>query len=169
MRLRPYISAKDYRYVERWLQDRRIHSLWCAALVVYPLTEEALCAFLEKDAEEWGGCAFVATEDNGTPIGFFIYSVNTEDNSGFLKFVVLDDQIRGRGYGAQMLKLALTYAFEVTGVTSVRINVFDVNSGARKCYEKVGFVEKEYEKDVFSYAGENWGRYRMEISSDNLV
>lgn len=167
MRLRPYIPTRDYTYVEQWLRDERIHALWCAGLASFPLTEEGLGAVLKKGAEEWGGCAFVATEDGGRPIGFFVYSVNTEENSGFLCFVVLDARIRGQGYGTQMLKLALTYAFEVTGVSSVRINVFDVNSGAKRCYEKVGFVETGYEKDAFSYGGERWGRCRMEISREN--
>lgn len=166
MRLRPYISARDYEYVERWLKDERVHSLWCAGRIAYPLEEDALRAFLERDAKERCGCAFVATEDDGTPIGFFVYSTNTKENFGFLRFVVLDDRIRGRGYGTQMLKLALQYAFEITGVSSVRINVFDVNTGARKCYAKLGFVETGYDKDAFTYQNESWGRYQMEVARD---
>lgn len=161
MRLRPYISARDYPYVEKWVKDERVHALWSGGRIPYPLTQTELQSVLEQGGIEWGACAFTATEDDGTPIGFFIYSVNTVENFGFLAFVVLDDEIRGRGYGTQMLHLALRYASEISGVSSVQIHVFDVNAGARKCYSKAGFEEQSYEENAFSYGEEHWGRYRL--------
>ena len=92
----------NYEYLEHWVNDERIHVLWCAGLLPWPLTREALDAFLERDAREWGGFAYVATEDDGKPIGFFLYSANVKENSGFLKFIVLDPELRGRGYGVRM-------------------------------------------------------------------
>ncbi len=163
MRLRPYISERDYSYVERWLGDERVHALWCAGLIPYPLTRESLDAALKKDASEWGGCAYVATQDHGVPVGFFVYSVNEAENSGFLKFVVLDHELRGRGYGTRMLGLALKYAFEITGVSKVSIRVFDVNAAAKGCYEKLGFGEAGVEERAFVFGEEVWGRCHMEV------
>ena len=40
-----------------------------------------------------------------------------------------------------MLKLALQYAFDITGVELVQLNVFDENVVAKHCYEKIGFIE----------------------------
>ena len=82
----------------------------------------------------------MATGQDGEPVGFFCYSVNSKDNEGFLKFVVVDDQKRGMGCGKEMLHLALRYAFCITGVERVRLNVFEENSAAKHCYEKVGFT-----------------------------
>ena len=76
--------------------------------------------YLEKDAADWTGNAYVATEDDGTVIGFFCYSVNTETNAGFLKFVIVDSRKRGTGCGSAMVQLALQYAFVVTGAECVR-------------------------------------------------
>lgn len=164
MRLRPYISDYDYEYLEKWIQDERVHALWCANLISYPLSREALTSALEKSAREWRDSAYVATEDDGRPVGFFAYSVNLAENAGFLKFVVVDNELRGQGYGSGMLKLILEYAFHITGVSSVQLNVFDVNEAARRCYSKAGFTERSTAENVFAYKGESWGRCSMVIS-----
>ena len=94
MRIRPFIENKDYAYLEKWIDDEKVHALWCANRLPYPLTRENLRAFLEKAEADWTGSAYVATEDDGTVIGFFCYSVNTETNTGFLTFVIVDGHKR---------------------------------------------------------------------------
>ena len=163
MRLRPYRSNSDYEYVAEWLKEERIHALWCANLLPFPLSKDALDAFLEKDAEVWGGYACVATGENGIPIGFFMYSVNENENSGFLKFIVLNGELRGKGYGTQMIRLALKYAFEITGVDFVQLNVFKCNEAAMKCYAKAGLRMRAVEEAAFRYREERWDRCNMMV------
>ena len=109
----------------------------------------------------WNGCAFVATDDDGTLLGFFVLSENVSDNSGFIKMVVVNHELRGRGYGDRMIKLLQKYAFEIAGVSSLRINVFDVNKSARKCYVRNGFAEDGFTPNAIAFHGEIWGRYHM--------
>ena len=108
--------------------------------------------------------AFVATDDCGSRIGFFRYSLNTDSSEGFLASVIVDDKLRGKGYGREMIQLALRYAFEITGAESVQLNVFNENTEAKRCYERIGFVERYVEKDVFTYKDELWSRCNMTIS-----
>ncbi len=164
MRLRPYIPLKDYEYLHKWVSDERVHALWCTNHIPYPMTSKELQDVLDKDALEWGGCAYVATEDDGTLVGFCVLSVNVVNNTGFLKFVVIDSELRGKGYGAQMLELLLKYAFDIAGVSSVQLNVFDVNANAKKCYLKAGFVEDSFCADAFTFKNETWGRCHMVVS-----
>ena len=103
------------------------------------------------------------TEDNGEAVGFFCYSVNVEDNTGFLKFIIVDGRKRGAGYGKKMLQLAVRYAFLLTGAEPVGLNVFEENSAAKHCYESVGFIETSTKKDIFTYNNESWGRCRMTV------
>lgn len=166
MRLRPYIHTKDYETVHKWINDERIHALWCANLIPYPMTEDAFRNALEKDAMEWDGCAFVATDDDGTLLGFFVLSENVSDNSGFIKMVVVNHELRGRGYGDRMIKLLQKYAFEIAGVSSLRINVFGVNKSARKCYVRNGFAEDGFTPNAITFHDEIWGRYHMVLPID---
>ncbi len=169
MRIRPYIESRDYEYIEKWIDDEKIHALWCANLIPYPITKENLHSFLEKNAIDWTGSAYVATEDDGQVTGFFCYSVNTDNNTGFLMLVVVDSKKRGAGYGKKMLQLALQYAFNITGVDSVRINVFSENAAARHCYEKIGFVDESTSDNVFPYKDELWSRCHMIIEKRRFV
>ncbi len=164
MRIRPYIPSKDYAYLSNWIDDERTHAFWSANRFPYPMTQTAFHDFLEKNAADWTDSAYVATEDSGQPVGFFCYSVNTETNIGFLKFVIIDKTKRGKGYGKEMLNLALQYAFQITGAKAVQLNVFNENTLAKQCYEKVGFVERAVDKDVFSYQNELWSRCNMIVS-----
>ena len=164
MRIRPYIPNKDYEYISKWIDDERTHAFWSANRFPYPITSQSFHDFLEKISMEWADSAYVATKNNGQVVGFFCYSVNTEDNIGFLKFVIVDKAKRGTGYGKEMLHLALQYAFQITGATAVQLNVFNENIAAKQCYEKVGFVEKTVDKEVFAYKDELWSRSNMIIT-----
>ena len=164
MRIRPYIPSKDYEYVSQWADSERTHAFWCANLLPYPITQNSFHDLLEKNAIDRADSAYVATENNGQPIGFFCYSVNPADDTGFLKFVIVDQAKRGKGYGKEMLHLALQYAFQITGASAVQLNVFNENVLAKQCYESIGFVERKIEKDVFSYKDELWSRCNMVVS-----
>ncbi len=161
MRIRPYLPNKDYECVASWLGDEKVHAFWCAGLLPYPVTAEAFHALLEKNAKLWTDSAYVATADDGQVIGFFCYSVNPEDNTGFLKFIIVDNTKRGKGYGKEMLALAQQYAFQITGAEAVQLNVFAENAPAKHCYEKAGFVERSLDRNAFAYKGELWSRYNM--------
>ncbi len=164
VRLRPYIPSKDYAYIHSWVTDERAHALWCANLIPYPMTAEKLHGVLERDAADWGGCAYVATADDGALLGFFVLSIHVINNSGFLKFVVINNEFRGKGYGVQMIHLIQKYAFEIAGVTVIQLNVFDVNTSARKCYARSGFIEDNCVENIFAFHDESWGRCHMVVS-----
>lgn len=161
MRIRQYIESRDFAYLLKWVDSEKIHALWCANLIPYPITREDFHGLLEKNAQEWSDSAFVATEDNGEVTGFFCYSINVNDNTGFLKLIIVDSAKRGTGCGTEMLRMALQYAFEITGVQAVRLNVFDENGKARRCYEKIGFVEENSLREKFPYKDEVWNRCHL--------
>lgn len=168
MRIRPYIPDKDFEYVSKWIDNERTHAFWCANRLPYPITQQFFHDFLEKNAIDWTDSAYVATENSGQLIGFFCYSINTEDNIGFLKFVIVDKTKRGNGFGKEMLNLALQYAFQITGAKAVQLNVFNENSLAKQCYEKVGFVARNMDKNVFPFKDELWSRCNMIISKQSF-
>lgn len=154
MKLRPYIPDTDFDEIKNWITDERTHAMWCANRMSFPP---------EKNC--FSSDAFVATSDEGEPIGFFCYSVNSDINEGMLKFIMNNPKFRGKGYGKEMLRLAVAYAFEETNVDAVGLNVFSVNERARKCYESVGFVERRTDKDAYVYKDELWDRCNMIIKN----
>lgn len=160
MRIRPY-QNKDFDIISQWITDERSHALWCANLMPYPLEKNSFDALLQEAEERFGDSPFVATTNDGQVVGFFCFSVNLHTNEGMLKFVVIDNTMRNKGYGCEMLKLAIKYAFEIAKADSVHLNVFPENPGAKKCYEKVGFKERTLTENAFSFKDESWGRCNM--------
>ena len=57
----------------------------------------------------------------------------------------------------QMKKMA----FEELGVSLVQLNVFDTNPGAKRCYEKAGFMIESFTENSLVFCEESWGSYRM--------
>ena len=160
MRLRPYRTS-DYEYISRWITDERSHVLWCARLMPYPLTREIFHGFLRRIAEESGECGFVMSENDGTPLGFCVIAINDGENSAFIRTIVVDSQKRGQGLGCAFLQLVQAYVFDICNVEMLRLNVFDTNPAARRCYEKAGFAEDSLTPDAFDFGEEKWGRVHM--------
>lgn len=47
----------------------------------------------------------------------------------------------------KILNLAVQYAFQITGTNAEQLNVFNENALVKQGYEKVGFVERNMDKD----------------------
>ena len=75
---------------------------------------------------------------------------------------MVDDTIRGKGYGYQMLQAGLRYAFEFLEAYRVTIGVFEQNDPAYNCYKRVGF------HDVKVAPGEPWNVIEMEITKEEF-
>ena len=163
MRIRPY-QNKDFNTISPWITEERSHALWCANLIPYPLEKKGFDDLLQEAEERFGDSPFVATTDDGQLVGFFCFSVNLNTNEGMLKFVVVDNAIGNKGYGCEMIKLAVKYAFEIAKADAVQLNVFPENPSAKKCYEKVGFKERTLTENAFRFKDELWGRCNMVIT-----
>lgn len=158
MRIRPYNEQSDFMQIKNWISDERSHALWCANLLPFPISADSLRQYLEEHENDRG---YVYVDEEDCPVGFFIYVVNEQEKSGFLKFIIVNNKLREQGHGTGMLRQFLRIVYDNTDVSSVKLSVFDVNAGARKCYEKAGFTLMENTPDAFSYRDEMWRRYIM--------
>ncbi|MFK7992592.1 MAG: N-acetyltransferase family protein [Granulosicoccus sp.] len=62
--------------------------------------------------------------------------------------IVVDPEYRGRGVGGQLFSKLVTYA-ESENYLTIRLDVIDTNSGARRLYERLGFCEEKTETFEF--------------------
>ena len=161
MRLRVFSPEKDFEPVRSWIADERMHAMWCAGRFQYPLDRTSFTEVLSA-ARKNGETAFVAEED-GRTVGFFCYSPDHDSGEGRLKFVIVDPERRGKGTAREMLRLALSHAFDETGAAAVRLCVFPENVPAKKCYEKSGFTEVYTAENAFAFREESWSRCTMII------
>ena len=82
------------------------------------------------------------------------------------KFVVVDPDVRGKEVAQKMLRLAVKQAFDNPEAERVQLNVFPENPRAKRCYEKAGFVVRNFTPDAFTYKDETWGRCNMVFNKE---
>ena len=162
LRLRPYKHC-DAERIAGWITDRDVFLKWGGERFgEFPVTAEMID---RKYTQENGDCAepdnffpWVAFDDENGMVGHFIMRYIHGDRR-ILRFgwVVVDSAARGKGYGTEMLRAGLKYAFEILGAETVTIGVFEGNEPAHRCYRKAGFADKGIRES------EPWNVIEMEI------
>ena len=150
LRLRPY-KAGDAQTITTWLKDEFALRQWSADRYgSYPITPADMNAYYDNE------------KDSGRSWGMrFPHADSLEELR--LGFVIVDDAQRGRGYGKEMLSLAVRYAFEFVGVQKVSLGVFENNTAALHCYEACGFRRVEREQvEQYRCMGEVWRCIELE-------
>lgn len=165
MRLRPY-KACDAQVITTWLKNEYAFRQWSAdRYEKYPITPDDMNLYYDKDKnseKSWGMTAFC---DTGV-IGHFTMRYPDENNPDEIRlgFVIVDDKERGKGYGKEMVSLAVRYAFDFVKVKKVSLGVFENNAAAINCYRACGFKEvKLQEMESYRCMGEVWNCIEMEL------
>ena len=164
LRLRP-CKKGDERYLADWFTTPRMLAMWCRDHFTYPLTSQQLERYYNKLEQDPSAFIMMALNENGDPVGSFRLSrVNYQEKSLHLGLIVIDQNRRGQGLGEAMVSFAVRYGKEFLGMERITLNVFDCNPGAKRCYEKVGFVVEQFTKEGFIFEDEVWGSSLMVYS-----
>ena len=85
---------------------------------------------------------FTAFDETGI-VGFFTLR-NPGKSFEELRFgfVIIKPDMRGKGYGKDMLRLGIKLAFDVYGAKRASLGVFENKLAAYNCYKSVGFKDK---------------------------
>lgn len=150
--LRPYKSC-DAQAIAKWVQDKDVFMMWGGERFGdYPITAKIID---QKYRADNGDCAepdnfypWTAFDDNGVVGHFIMRYINGDHKVIRFGWVVVDSAVRGKGYGTEMLRLGMKYAFEILGAEKVTIGVYENNTPAHTCYQKVGFVDVGVVKDA---------------------
>lgn len=164
LKLRPFIKS-DSDTIVTWIGDESMFRKWSADRYDhYPILPEDITKQYSEAHEAGILYPFTAFDEDGI-CGHLIMRFLGEDRIRFGFIIVAPDR-RGKGYGREMLRLALKYAFDILGAKDVSLGVFDNNPKARCCYESVGFTAAEKHKTEFLFHEEKWLNTEMVISAD---
>lgn len=167
LRLRPY-KACDAAIISGWTKNEKSFYQWSAGRFgTFPMTPDVLNAHYAQTENSDSFFPFTAFDETGV-VGHLIMRY-PEENRDVLRFgfVIVDDARRGRGYGKEMLLLALKYAFEILRVKKVTLGVFENNPAALHCYQAVGFRLLPSEPAAYySVMNEEWKCLELEITKE---
>ena len=173
MTLRPF-NINDATTILSWCKDKHAFRLWSAdRYKEFPAQPEEMMEQYEGDnmypltAVVGDERLRVGEQSSGMIIGHILLRFPSEDKSVIrFGFVIVDDLKRGKGYGKQMLRLAIDYAREELGAKQITLGVFCDNLSAVGCYKSVGF--RITGEDAYSIDGEEWKGYEMEIQLEKI-
>ena len=140
------ITAEDpeerARVEVRWQGDTELHRLSGVEPALME-SKKKLKEMFEKQIEEGFKSQrypfSVRTLDDDTHIGFFGLWVNLIHNEAWVGIGIGEREYWSKGYGTDMMKLCLRYAFTELNVHRVSLGVHEYNPRALRSYEKAGF------------------------------
>lgn len=156
--------------------DEDFVKLWAGRAYQYPLSVEQL-----KDVYKDG--------INSVRSGVFIYQIydevisndwlgsvqfvrmNMELKQAYIgRFMIRSEEWRGKGLGKAALREMVRIGFEDFGLETIKLNVFDVNTRAIRCYESVGFSRGIVTEHVYtSKSGQSWSNMEMSLNKADWV
>ena len=143
MTLRPF-NINDAPTILSWCKDKHAFRLWSAdRYKEFPAQPDEMM-------EQYKG-------ENMYPLT----AVVEEEIIIRFGFVIVDDSKRGKGYGKQMLRLAIDYAQQELRAKHITLGVFCDNLSAVECYKSVGF--RITGMDSYLIDGEEWKGFEMEL------
>lgn len=106
-------------------------------------------------------CFAIETLDSGRFIGRCdICRVDWKARVAVVGILIGDKRYRGKGYGSDAMEVLIRFCFEEMNLNKVRLDVFSLNTGARRCYEKCGFgVEGVFRREIYAH-----GQYHDNIA-----
>ena len=157
MTLRPF-NINDAPTILSWCKDKHAFRLWSAdRYKEFPAQPDEMME--QYKGENMYPLTAVVEEEI---IGHILLRFPSEDKSVIrFGFVIVDDSKRGKGYGKQMLQLAIRKAKDEFGAEWITLGVFDNNPIAFHCYESVGF--QVIGTDTYWIDGEVWTGKEMEL------
>jgi len=104
---------------------------------------------------------------DGRPIGTIgLMELDLANGSAGLGISIGAAEDRGRGHGTDMLRALLAWAFGFLRLERVWLDVLDTNPGARRVYERVGFVHEGTLRHAIFREGRYLDLDRMAILAD---
>lgn len=166
MQLRQYKPC-DADSIVTWIKDEEALRKWSAdRFGDFPITSEDINnQYYDNNGDQIAYdnvYPMTAYDENGIVGHLILRYTDAEKKVIRFGFVIVDSSKRGKGYGRQMLTLAIKYAFDILGAEKITLGVFDNNKPAYCCYKAAGFTETG-EEIMCEFFGEQWRQIEMEI------
>ena len=111
--------------------------------------------WLAQGDPAYGQASFVVEAlDGGVPIGWCgLHNATPEDRCAEVGIAIGDHDYLEGGYGTDIMRTLCGFGFNVLNLHRIELTVYDWNTRAIRCYEKVGFQHEGLLRDVIFKAG----------------
>lgn len=150
----------DIERLIKWIPDDRFLLQWAGPKYKFPLDAEQLLATLKATEGPYPHHLMFAAvcQTSGEVIGHIeLMGIDYEKSSAHLGRVLIGNpEHRSKGYGKEMVRETIRFAFDTLNLSTISLCVFDFNIEAITAYEAVGFVEFDRKPNARRYKNEHW-------------
>ncbi|WP_264194161.1 GNAT family N-acetyltransferase [Bacillus cereus] len=155
-------KKSDFKQLINWINSEEFLIQWSGNAFTFPLDEQQL----DKYIESANTLAFkVVDEEISDAIGHIslgqIDNINKSARIG--KVLVGNTKMRGHSIGKHMMKAVLHIAFDELKLHRVTLGVYDFNTSAISCYEKIGFIKEGLLRDSKRVGETYWNLWEMSM------
>jgi len=158
MKLRTF-NINDASTILNWIKNKTEFRKWSADRYPnYPAAPEEMVQQYDSD----NIYPLTAEDEQGNIIGHIMIRIpnSAQPQNVRLGFIIVDDSLRGKGYGKQLILQTIDYAKKNLNASNISLGVFLNNPSALHCYESVGF--KTIGKESYPIDEEIWEGVEME-------
>ena len=155
-------KKSDFKQLINWINSEEFLIQWSGNAFIFPLAEQPLEKYIES--ANTLACK-VVDEETSDVIGHIslgqIDNINKSARIG--KVLVGNTKMRGRSIGKHMMKAVLHIAFDELKLHRVTLGVYDFNTSAISCYEKIGFVKEGLLRESKRVGETYWNLWEMSM------
>jgi RimJ/RimL family protein N-acetyltransferase len=167
------LEKKDLGKVVEWNSNKSADYLlqWAGPTYIYPLTLKQVEDYFSDNAKKANSNVFIykiLLIDTDEFIGTIeLREIDNLNKIGRVcRFLIGEENYRGKGIGTQILMEILKIGFKELGFEKITLGVFDFNQSAIRCYENVGFIKEKLLDNARKSSTGFWNLYEMAISKD---
>ena len=164
--LRPF-SKRDLLYIQRWSTDAELLKLTGE---VAPISQaEAEKFYRELRADENREWFTIVLKKGKRVIGEAgLLRMYRPWRNTDMTIIIGEKDARGKGYGTEVGRLLLSYAFEQLGFHRISIGVVGFNKNAIRFWKSLGFKKEGVERDEYFYDDKYSDGIMMSILEDEF-
>ncbi len=143
--LRP-LEPGDVHRCQRWINDPDTRLTLGGPF--FPVNEKAELAFVEGTAKPDEAIFAIVVSEGNRHIGTCgLRAIHWQNRSAQYGILIGEVDQRGKGFGTEVTRLILDYAFKTLNLNRVELGVLDFNTAGIKAYEKAGFVREGVQRE----------------------
>lgn len=169
------LNESDFSQIVKWVNQypKDFIVQWAGTTYEYPLTIEQMNAHYSKGINSVESDVFIykIMADDQFIGSFQLCRFNWEAKEAIVgRFLIGDALNRGKGIGKKALNELVKIGFNQFGLEKIKLNVYEFNKQAIKCYESVGFKKSLYrEKMYLDSNGVWWNNFEMTLRKEDWL
>lgn len=150
-------DISDFPKLSEWIHSEKELVQFAGTYFQYPLTVEQFEEYLREPRRQ-----VLKVMCSGRFIGIAELFDLSDEASKIARVLIGDKSMRGQGIGAKLIARLVELSRQ-HGKAYVTLNVYDWNTQAISCYQKVGFEFTNRAPKITQVAGEEWRSIEMRL------